>query len=186
MVSSILQGLRATLCGLVLVAASSTASSTSRVTIFDEDVRVGRLRSRAVPISLHQRPAMVECRFEITNGQKEGVRAVLMTMDDVDRFREDRSHRTLASSAYDTRGELRYRISRPGDYMLLVDNREGVRGAAMVRLKIDLTFDNEVSFAPKTLPPARRQQIVAVSLGLFALVAAWSGWRIWGALRRRV
>ena len=168
-----------------MILALFLAASAARITLFDEQIRIARLRSQAVPISLHQRPAIVESSFEIANGQQEGVRAVILSVEDMERFREGKAFRILAQSPYGRSGQLRYRIIRPGDYMLVIDNRRATRGLALVRLKVDLVFDNEVSFTPRVLTPAARQRVILTSIGLFTLVAAWSGWRLRRAIRHR-
>jgi hypothetical protein len=83
-------------------------------------------------------------------------------------------------------GKLRYLVTRPGEYMVLLDNRQERRSGAAVQLKIGLTYDaGRLSFEPGRLPEQRRRLVVMVSLFGFAVIGGWSGWRLWAAVVRR-
>lgn len=144
-------------------------------------MRVPRSQFRAVRMPVQQRPVTIECDYKAVSGSP--VRAVVMTVDDMERMRNQRSYRILAATGPAAEGALRYRVNRPGDYVLLLenDNTPNVR----VRLQIALAFDENASFTPTTLPPARRRQVVAVSLAGFSLVAGLTAWRLLAAVRRR-
>jgi hypothetical protein len=96
----------------------------------------------------------------------------------------------LAATEAGRTGRVRYLVTRPGDYVLLLDNRSQERsqsrGGAAVQLNVRLAFDPKyVSFEPGQLPPGQRQVVVAVSLLGFAAIGGWSGWKLWNATRRR-
>lgn len=160
------------------------ATVTSRVPLFDDTIRVPRSQWRAITVNLRQRPATIEVKFKVTSG-RSGVRVVLMTKDDVQRFREGLSHRVLAQSAFQSEGTFRHLVAHPGQYQVLLDNRLEGRGPAEVRLDVALLFHEYTSFEPRTLPDAARRNVVAVSLLLFALAGGWSGWRVWRGFRAR-
>jgi len=166
---------------LALGAASLAAQPPARTVLVDETVRVPRSQFRAVRMPVQQRPVTIECDYKAVSGSP--VRAVVMTVDDMERMRNQRSYRILAATGPAAEGALRYRVNRPGDYVLLLenDNTPNVR----VRLQIALAFDENASFTPTTLPPARRRQVVAVSLAGFSLVAGLTAWRLLAAVRRR-
>jgi hypothetical protein len=172
------------LSGLAVIAVSLLSSAqprepARRVLLFDEIVKVPRSQWRALTVSLKQRPARVEVEQQVLDTGAQ-VRVLLMTRADVDRFREGQSHRVLASTPYGRKGMLRHLVTRPGDYMVLLDNTSDSRSPAVVGLKVGLVYEPEhVSFDPRVLAPARRRAVVAVSLLGFALIAAWSGWRLW-------
>lgn len=166
---------------LILGAVPLTAQPPARTVLVDETVRVPRSQFRAVRMPVQQRPVTIECDFEAVSGSP--VRAAVMTVDDMERMRNRRSYRVLAAAGPAPRGALRYRVNHPGDYVLLLenDNIPNVR----VRLRVALAFDENASFTPTTLPPARRRQVVAVSLAGFTLVAGFTAWRLLAAARRR-
>jgi hypothetical protein len=157
---------------------------TSTLTLFDDVIRVPRSQWRAINVNLQQRPATIQVKYKVTSG-RSGVRVVIMTRDDVRRFQEGLSHRVLAQSPFQAEGNFRHLVANPGEYQVLLDNRLEGRGPAEVRLAISLLFHEFTSFEPRTLPDEVRRQVVAVSLLLFAVVAGWSGWRVWHGFRMR-
>jgi hypothetical protein len=175
------------LAPVVLLAAAALAQDSGRVVLFDEIVRIERAQWRVVSSSvmLKHRPGTVEVDYTVVRGNP-GVRAMLMTRQDVDRYRNGKSSRVLAATEPNRGGKVRFLVTRPGDYMVLLDNRQEGRGAALVQLRVGLAFDREhVSFEPGRLPDGRRRLVVAVSLLGFAVVGGWSGWRLWMATVRR-
>jgi hypothetical protein len=160
------------------------AAVTSAVSLFDGTIRVPRSQWRAISVNLRQRPATIQVTYKVTSG-KSGVRVVLMTREDVRRFREGLSHRVLAQSPFQSDGAFRHMLATPGEYRVLLDNRLEGRGPAEVQLKISLLFHEYTSFEPRTLPRELRLQVVAVSLLLFAIAGGWSGWRVWRGFRMR-
>jgi hypothetical protein len=132
-------------------------------------------------VTLKQRPAYLEVRHEVLNGGPQ-IRVLVMTRGDADRLLRGQSHRVLAGTEAGGKGALKYLATRPGDYMVVVDNRSAARGQAVVHLKVGLVYDPEyVSFAPRTLTPSRRRVVVAISLLGFGAAAGWSGWKLWRA-----
>lgn len=126
---------------------------------------------------------MVECEFKVEQGPN--VRALVMTADDVDRMRANKSYRILAGSAGAQQGTLTYRVIRPGDYMVLIDSLDNSGPVSRVHISIALAYDEQSSFTPLTLPPAQRTRIVGASLAAFSLMAGLTGRRILKAVRRR-
>jgi hypothetical protein len=169
----------------VLLLVALCAQAADRVTLFEEMVKLPSSQWRALTVTLKQRPATVEVDYTVVRGNP-GVRAILMSRIEVERFREGKSPRVLSTTSANRDGKLRYLVTRPGDYVVLLDNRQERRGGSTVQLKIGLAYDREhVSFEPGRLPDGRRRVVVAVSLLGFVLVGGWSGWRLWGATVRR-
>jgi hypothetical protein len=164
------------LTGLVLPA--QQRESPQRLVLFEEEVKVPRAQWRALTVTLKQRPAYLEVRHEVLNGGPK-IRVLVMTRGDADRLLRGQSHRVLAGTEEGGKGSLRYLATRPGDYMVVVDNRSTARGQAVVQLKVGLAYDPEyVSFAPRTLPSSRRRVVVLISLLGFGVAAGWSGWKL--------
>jgi hypothetical protein len=160
------------------------AAITSAVPLYDDTVRVPRSQWRAVSVSLQQRPATIVVNYKVTAG-KSGVRVVLMTREDVRRFRDGLSHRVLAQSAFLSEGSFRHMVTRPGEYQVLLDNRLEGRGPAEVRLSVSLLFHEYTSFEPRTLPERTKRQVVVLSLLLFTAAGGCSGWLVWRGFGRR-
>ena len=157
---------------------------TNTLTLFDGTIRVPRSQWRAINVNLQQRPATIEVKYKVTSG-RSGVRVVLMTRDDVRRFSEGLSHRALAQTPFQPEGTFRHMVANPGEYQVLIDNRLEGRGPAEVHLAVSLLFHEFTSFEPRTLPKAFRRQVVVISLLMFAVVAGWSGWRVWRGFKTR-
>jgi hypothetical protein len=166
---------------LALGAASLAPLPSARAVLVDETVRVPRSQFRAVRMPVQQRPVTIECDYQSVSGSP--VRAVVLTVDDMERMRNQRSYRLLAATGPAAQGALRYHVNRPGDYVLLLENDNSP--STRVRLRVALAFDETASFTPTTLPPAKRRQVVAISLAGFSLVAGFTAWRLLAALRRR-
>lgn len=166
---------------LALGAASLSAAQPARTVLVDETVRVPRSQFRAVRMPVQQRPVVIECDYSLVAGSP--VRAVVMTVDDMERMRNHHPYRILAAAGPSASGSLRYRVNRPGDYVLLLENDNSPN--ARVRLQVALAFDEHASFTPTTLPPAKRRQVVAASLAGFSLTAGFAAWRLTAAVRRR-
>jgi len=175
----------AILCSMLLILALGAAvlslQPAPRTVLVDETVRVPRSQFRAVRMPVQQRPLTIECDYQLVSGSP--VRAIVMTADDMERMRNNRSYRILAASGPAAKGSLRYRVNRPGDYVLLLENDNSP--SARVRLQVALAFDQNASFTPTTLSPAKRRRVVAFSLAGFGLVAGFATWRVAAAVRRR-
>jgi hypothetical protein len=170
---------RALLAGLAAV----SIASAERVVQFDGTVRIGRNLWHAVAIGPPETPARVECAFTVVAGSP-AVRAFIATRREAERFRDGAGYRAAAETSYLADGVLQYRITRPGDYMVIVENRGTGAEAVTVRLRVEMFFRDTAGVAARQLDPARRRLVVGLSLAFFAVVAGWSGRRLWSATRR--
>jgi len=168
---------------VILFALILAAGASNYLPLFDEIVRIPRGQWRAISVSLNQRPAQVQCRYQVVRGPSK-VRAVVMSREDVTRFQQGMDYHVMAITEADRKGELRHVISRPGDYMVLIEN-DSQGSPSYVQLLVGLEFNRYTSFEPLTVPPQRRGAIIAISLLLFTLIGAWSGRRLLRATRGR-
>jgi hypothetical protein len=152
----------------MILLALMLAAAPARVVLVDELVRVPAAQSRAIDVLLKQRGAVVECRYAVERGGS-GVRVALLTRADAER--------PLASTPYQRSGSFRHPVTTPGEYRLVIDNRLEGRGPALVRVELSAVFGDPM-LQMRELDPGRRARVIVVSLGLFALVAGWAGWRI--------
>src|SRR5688500_15190424 len=102
-------GMKLTL--LLALTASAIAQPAQRVVLFDELVRIPRSQWRGLtPVVLRQRPAIVEVDYTVVSGGAE-VRAVVMTRQEVARFRDGHSPRAVAATQPSREGKLRHLIT---------------------------------------------------------------------------
>jgi hypothetical protein len=167
---------------LLIENANNYTVDTRRQAVFNDTIEVARQRTRAIPFSLVERPATVVCSYKIVN-DKLGVRAVLLSAGEMEQFREGKPTHYLAKTEFARSGQLRHRVTHPGDYRILLDNRDSNGSPAQVSVRTWLEFEEYTSFAPTTLPQSRQRAVVAFSLVLFSLAAAASGWRLWATWR---
>src|SRR5262245_40961829 len=113
------------------------AASASRVELTDETQTIARGDWRFYPaVSLRQQLATVEGGFEVESGAKS-VRLVLMTHSDAEHLHANLPYGILAATPRGASGSLRYRVRRLGDYVVLIDNREGKTDSTVhVRLSL--------------------------------------------------
>lgn len=143
--------------------------------LFDEMLAVPPGGWRAVTLSLRQRPAVLECHFEVRRGP--AVRVWLVERRDVDRFGRRHAVRPLAISAHAKRGRLRQALGL-GEFALVVDNRLSAGQEVEVAVRAALDF---MAIQARELPPQKRALIVALSL-LFLLTLAYWAVRRFGPL----
>lgn len=141
--------------------------------VFDGSLDVPRARARGVPVTVSA-PTYIECRYE-TKGVNAAVRSALMTAADVENFQAGKPYTILAATPYGATGHFRTLLMQRGDYYVLIDNRLDLSQAVKVRVAVTAAQDPSL---PHTASAARRHAVTAISLGLFALVAGWSGLRI--------
>jgi hypothetical protein len=150
--------------------------------LLEETVEVPPGEWREVGITLRQRPAVVDCRFEVVSG-RSGVRLALVPRSELERLRAQKRHRVLFTTGYSREGRFRVPAAT-GDYSLVIDNRLDGREPARVELAVALLFPPDAG-QPRELPAARRNTVVAVSLAFFAAVAGYTLWKLRHALRDR-
>jgi hypothetical protein len=139
---------------------------------------------RYVEVALRQQTATVDCAFKVlTPGS--GVRLLLVTVPELNRFRHGQSHDVLATTNFEREGRLRYTVRDRGDFAVVVDNRMEGRGPARVSLRIELEFSGGSAVQARTLSPRRRHTVIAISLAVFLITAVWAGRRLLAALPPR-
>lgn len=141
--------------------------------VYIGDLDVPRARARGVPVTIRT-PTYIECRYE-TKGPNTVVRTALLTAADIENFQAGKPYTLLAATPYSSTGHFRALLMQPGDYFVLIDNRNDLSKEVKVHVAVTAAEDPSL---PRTASSARRQAVTALSLSLFALVAGWSGLRI--------
>lgn len=164
-------------CLLLLLAAST------RVELLDETFEIPRAEWKYVPVNLRQRPATVAADFEVQSGSKQ-VRVALLTSDDMERLRAEAPHGVLAATRAAGRGALNFRVRHPGDYVIVIDNREGTDQSTVVKLRVSLDFAEAPAPAPIELSRGRQVTVIAASFLFFFGVVTYSARRILRAIQK--
>ncbi len=160
---------------LVLLAA------TTSVELADEMVRIPPHNWRYMELSLKQRPALVNARYEVDEGPPR-VRLALTTRDELERLRADLQPALLSETGAGSSGRVFYDVPQKGDYVLLVENR-GI-AEAVVHLRVVLDFSGRHSLTVTEITPRRKAVVVAVSLAVFLAIVTYSSRRLLRAVRR--
>ncbi|MEK7404168.1 MAG: hypothetical protein AAB225_03590 [Acidobacteriota bacterium] len=143
-------------------------AATQPLVLVDDHLLIPPAGSRAIPIALHQRPAVIDCQFSASRGGP--VMLWLVRRPDLERFHSGRPLEALLVTGYHRAGAFRHKPG-PGDYAVIVDNRLDASGPAEVRLVISLLFDAEPG-GPQFVPTGRKIVVVVLSL-LFFLAVLW-------------
>ena len=167
---------------LALLLALAAMQGGGRLGLVDETVSVPPGEWREIGFTLRQRGAEADCRFEVVSG-RSGVRVILMRRSEIERLRARLPHKVLVSTGYDREGAFRFPLDT-GDYGVVIDNQLEGREAAEVRLAIALSFIPPPGHAQE-LSSRRKGVVVAISLGTFAIIVLYAGWKLRGALLRR-
>lgn len=127
-------------------------------------------------LGLHQRTATLSADYRVLSGGD--VRLLLMTRADVEHLSEGKPYLNLITSGPDHRGHLQYAVPHPGDYVLVVDNRDNSE-PARVHLSVWLDFRRITGISPQ-----RQLTVILLSFAFFFGVVTWSARRIWRGISR--
>jgi hypothetical protein len=156
--------------------------SPSSVDLVDEVYRIPANEWRYVEVSLRQQPALLSAELQSQAGSHQ-VQAALLHRSDLNRLRGDHPYGVLASTSPGPVGLLHYYIRDPGDYAVVLDNRESDAPAA-VRLRVWLDFSGRRSPDAESLSPQRRLTVILISFAVFFSIVTWSARRLLQAVRR--
>jgi hypothetical protein len=166
------------LFALLLLAAASTS-----VDLVDEVYQISHSEWKYVEVNLRQKPALVTASFRVESGA-EKVRLALMTRDSLELLREDLPHGVLAVTEPGGRGEFRFRVRQPGDYVVVVDNRVSKTLPAWVHLRISLDFANAAVPVITGISRARQVTIIGLSFLFFFGVVTYAARKLMVAIKR--
>lgn len=162
----------------VLLAASQHAE------LADEDCQIPAGGWRYVEVQLHQQPAGISASYEVRSATGK-VRLALMRREDLDRLRDDLPYGHLSETALGRSGQLVDGFHRRGDFAVVLDNRSG-SAPATVHLRVWVDFDGNLHGPEVTeLAPQRQLAVVAISLAVFFGIVAYSGRRLWRAVKSK-
>ena len=156
--------------------------SPTSVDLVDEVYRIPANEWRYVEVSLRQQPALLSAELEPQPGSRE-VQAALLRSADLNRLRGDHPYGVLASTSPGPVGRFQYYIHDPGDYAVVLDNRDSDAPAA-VRLRIWLDFSGSPGNDAESLSPQRRLTVILISFAVFFSIVTWSARRLLQTVRR--
>jgi hypothetical protein len=160
--------------GFALFASSIAAADPSRVVLLQELVRVEAMERKQVMLfPLEQQDAQLEIKFVSRRGG-EGVKLAVYAVN---------SNVPLAGTVYEVEGALRTALARQSQYRVEIENLRQRLGHALVDVEVSLVFGSGHSEPPpssaaRTLDPRRRLYTIVASLSLFAMILAYSAFRL--------
>ncbi len=153
-----------------------------QTTPLERSIKVPPSDYRALHFDIRNRPATLELAYQVSQGSP-GVRLRVLPRVDENRFRAGRSYNEIAGTELDSSGRLEVYLQTPGHYIVIVDNREASRGAA-VRLKGLISYDTLTRPAIE-LATRRKSMVIVSSVAIFLGVAWFAGRRLWFANREQ-
>jgi hypothetical protein len=156
--------------------------SPASVDLVDEIYRIPANEWRYVEVSLKQQPALLSAEVEARVGSRE-VRAALLRREDLNRLQNDHPYGVLASTPPGALGRFRYYVQDPGEYAVVVDNRDS-DAPATVRLRVWLDFAGPPGPDAERLSPQRQLTVILVSFVVFFGIVTWSARRLLQSVRK--
>ena len=158
------------------------AASTS-VDLVDENYKIAPSKWNYVEVNLRQRPALVNASFQVESGPRN-VRLALMTRVNLENLREDLPHGVLALTEPGPKGEFSFRVREPGDYAVVIDNRNSKQLAADVHLRVSLDFSEKPISVTTGISRGRQLAVIFASFLFFFGVVTFAGRKIMAAIHR--
>jgi hypothetical protein len=159
------------------------AASATNLELVNEVISIPTGEWRYVELGLNQQPAVVQGVYQVESGSQK-VRLALMRREDLDRMRNDQPHGVITVTPEASTGILSFYVRRPGDYVVVVDNRDGP-SAARVRLRISLDFAPRQTGPEVTrLSPERQLTVIVISFAVFFAVVTYSARRLLRGIKR--
>ena len=146
--------------------------STTTADLVDEMYQIPAGDWRYVEVSLHQQPALLAADVHAEDGGQQ-IRAALVPMEDLDRTQKGWPRGALTETDSGPVGHLRYYVRTPGDYAVVVENRDS-ESHAEVRVRVWLDFAADRGMQVTQLSSHRRLVVILVSFAFFFGVVSWS------------
>ena len=155
---------------ILLLAASSS------VELVDHTYQIPANDWSFFDLGLMQRSALVKADFAVEAGPP--VQLLLMEQEDLERLNRGEPHGMVLSTAVGPAGRLEVRTGKPGDYVVVVENRSGRAETSKVRLRVSIDFAKAT-----LLSPQRQLTVVAISFAVFFGIVTYSARRLWHAVK---
>jgi hypothetical protein len=153
-------------------------TAATRVDLVDEVYSIPADRWHYVDVGLKQQPALVLARFD--SPDNAAVRLALMRREDMEHLFDGLPYGVVKEIGPGRSGMLRAQVP-PGDYVVVVDNRENSGRPATVHLRVWLDF----SRGPSTtqISPERQLAVIVISFAVFFGIVGYSMSKLWRSFR---
>jgi hypothetical protein len=128
---------------------------------------------RRAGVEWKERPGVVKAFFDVESGPP--VRLMLLNRADLDSLKRGEAGHIVRRTQAELRGGLAERTGRPGDYVIVLENR-GSPETAIVRLRVTLD-----SWDATQLTPERRLAVLGISFAVFFGLVSFSAIKLWRA-----
>jgi hypothetical protein len=135
---------------------------------------------RPLKFNVHKVPTEVDAHFEVLS-KYPSVSLELVSESGFRQFKYGQDYEPLAATPQGRDGHFRRVIDRPGAYEVIVHNARGSPSAtAILHVRIDM---NPGASVTRTLSPGRRLAVIGLSIAFFLITVAWSGRKLFRAMR---
>src|SRR5262245_16679486 len=148
---------------LALLACAAGLAGESSTAVIDRLVVIEGSEFKSLHFNVKGRPATLNIEFRVAP-EAGRVRLIVIPKVDEDRFRSGRRYTEIITTQFEHQGSIKTHLATPGDYTVIVDNRQEDKRRANVQLRGALTYDVD-SVVAKTLSTERRMVVIVVSLG---------------------
>src|SRR5579871_567811 len=153
-------------------------ASSQRVELVNKLARVPAGQWESVNVTLRQRrPVVVYADFEVREGWQHA-RLELLRREDLDRMRQGRPNGFLAMTQPAAGGHLRCVVRVPGEYAIVLDNRNSTSQPALARLRVELDFSERPGTTVTQLSPGRQLAVILISFAVFFAIVTFSARRL--------
>jgi hypothetical protein len=152
-------------------------AASSRLQLVDQTYQIPANDWRFVDLGLRQRSALVRANFVVESGPP--VQLLLMEQADMERLNRGETHGVTSATAVAETGHLAVRPGKPGDYVVVIENRSGRLETAKVRLRVAVDFVEATQISPE-----RQLTVIAISFAVFFGIVSYSARRLWQGVKR--
>lgn len=155
-----------------------TLAAVTRVDLVNQVYSIPADKWHYVDVHLKQQPAMVLAHYD--SPDSHAVRLALMRRVDMENLFEGLPYGVIAESGPGSSGTLRAQVA-PGDYVVVVDNRESNGRNATVHLRVWIDFSKAPSLTQ--ISPQRQLLVIVISFAVFFAIAGYSMRKLWRAIK---
>jgi len=156
---------------ILLLAASSS------VQLVDQTFQIPANDWRFVDLGLRQRSALVTANFNVESGPP--VQLLLMEQGDMERMNRGDAHGVVMATPAGPAGRIAVHSGKPGDYVVVIENRSGQAETSKVRLRVSVDFVESTQLSPE-----RQLVVITISFAVFFGIVTYSARRLWNAVKR--
>jgi len=158
-------------------------ATSTRLELVNEVLTIPAGDWRYVELGLKQQLALVSAGFVVESGSQH-VKLMIMRREDMDRLRAGLPYGVIMASLAAAGGALAYRVRVPGDYVVVIDNRNPDRLAAKARLRVALDFAEGQRPQATRISPQRQLTVILITFVVFFGIVTYSARRLLRGIRQ--